>query len=134
MTSFPNLLGHYTKDLLWFHPTQRLTKLTHTEMARNKEDEKGLPISIGSKSKGKFPVNCSTASPSNFLHERNQWPAQLSRTTYKFHHFSSHVFKFPDTSCLSPSPLLPALFLPEPRIQPRPLQLHECKMLVDSHN
>lgn len=42
--SIPSLLGHHMKELLWFHPTQKLAKLRHIEMARSKEEGQGLPV------------------------------------------------------------------------------------------
>ena len=39
--SFISCLGHCTRDSLWSHPTQKLKKLRHIEIARDKEEKQG---------------------------------------------------------------------------------------------
>lgn len=132
MTSFPRLSGHYMKDPLGFHPTQRPAKLNCIERE------------TGTKKKGKGyqhqPHSGSSCS--------SQWPAlQVTPAAFStketncqqgspadFTGFCLNVFSFTDASCLSPFqvPLLP--FCPTtawaqelPGGQPQSLWLSKCK-------
>lgn len=51
MTSFPSLLGHCTKGSALVCPHSDTDNADTTETSRSKKDEKGLPISPGSKNK-----------------------------------------------------------------------------------
>ena len=107
MTSFPSLLGHHTKDLLWFHPTQRGEKLRRTEKARNKGEKQELPISALQWEWPWFLVTL-CRQPQQLLPLKEPLAITVTMDCLQISLvFAPQLFAFAVVSCLRPFPLFP---------------------------
>lgn len=66
-SSFLSLWGHHMKNAFSFRPTQRPTKLRHTEAARNKEEKQGLPGSATQQEWPQFQWPAPQSTPEAFI-------------------------------------------------------------------
>lgn len=140
--SFPSLSGDYRKDLLCFHPRQRLAKLRHIVMTRDKGGGQGPLVWNTLWELLLFPVAWSAEGSSGFHHWRSQQPAQPLQTLCRFHWFLPHCFLCSQVPAawipLTPSPSTwnlpwqPALASSSAwaRCQPRPLWLMPTALRV----
>ena len=62
-------------------------------MARNKNEYQGIPITAMQQEWPQFLGTYSAEKPINFCHWRNQWPAELLWSTFRFNWLSPHKYQ-----------------------------------------